>query len=223
MSLTTPYFSHDINAVSDFKVSSMIMEFGVEGYGLYWVVVESMASTKTCSLPLKDNFIKAIASKCLIKQDDLVSFLERCVDEYELFESDGEYIWSNTLRVRMKKSQDNVDRARKAAEARWGNKSKAKKKTKKAPTKKAKKSIDDRKTEFGESLSSFKGTYSNDMLLQFYEYWTECGDNDKHMRFEKQKTWSLKARLKRWSDNNSNFSRPNKQEGNSQNLFNFGN
>jgi len=42
------------------------------------------------------------------------------------------------------------------------------------------------------------------MLNLFYLYWTEHGDNDLKMRFEKEKTFGLKQRLERWNKNNFN-------------------
>ena len=48
------------------------------------------------------------------------------------------------------------------------------------------------------------------MLNSFYLYWTEHGDNDKKMRFEKEKTFGLKQRLERWSKNN--FGKQQKDE-----------
>lgn len=59
-----------------------------------------------------------------------------------------------------------------------------------------------RKEDFAESLKPFLDTYGKEMLNDFYLYWTEHGDNDKKMRFEKEKTFGLKQRLERWSKNN---------------------
>jgi len=42
------------------------------------------------------------------------------------------------------------------------------------------------------------------MLNDFYLYWSEHGDHDKKLRFEKEKTFGLKQRLERWSKNNFN-------------------
>lgn len=62
--------------------------------------------------------------------------------------------------------------------------------------------IENRKKDFTESLKPYLGTYTSEMLNSFYLYWTEHGDNDKKMRFEKEKTFGLKQRLERWSKNN---------------------
>jgi len=66
-------------------------------------------------------------------------------------------------------------------------------------------SIEYRKSKFAHTLIEFNSIYSRDMLKGFYEYWTETNEGDKKFRREMQKTWSLKLRLKKWSDNNNNF------------------
>ena len=40
------------------------------------------------------------------------------------------------------------------------------------------------------------------MLNDFYLYWTEHGDKDKKMRFEKEKSFGLSQRLATWNKNN---------------------
>lgn len=66
------------------------------------------------------------------------------------------------------------------------------------------KSIQERKSDFFKVLSSYSVSYSVKMVNDFFDYWSEHGDKDKKMRFEKEKTWSLEARLKRWSDKDWN-------------------
>jgi len=61
-----------------------------------------------------------------------------------------------------------------------------------------------RKQKFADSLKPFLNTYGKEMLNDFYLYWSEHGDNDKKLRFEKEKTFGLKQRLERWSKNNFN-------------------
>lgn len=63
------------------------------------------------------------------------------------------------------------------------------------------KDINKRKAEFSNSLSKFLGEYSADLLNDFLGYWTEHGENDKKMRFEKETSFSLGTRLARWKIN----------------------
>lgn len=64
-----------------------------------------------------------------------------------------------------------------------------------------KKTLEERKTEFKNSLLKYKQDYSSDMLNNFYSYWTAKGEKDRKMKFEKQKTFDVNLRLKYWLRN----------------------
>jgi len=49
------------------------------------------------------------------------------------------------------------------------------------------------------------------MIRECYEYWTEHGEHDKKMRFEKQSSFNIELRLRRW---NKNVQERNKQKVN---------
>lgn len=73
-----------------------------------------------------------------------------------------------------------------------------------------KKTIEERLSDFRNEVLNYRETYDDELLKQFYEYWSEHNPNAKKMRFEKEKTWDLSKRLKRWSANNFG-NRNNKQ------------
>lgn len=68
------------------------------------------------------------------------------------------------------------------------------------------KTLIERKVEFERKVFRFD-EYSNHMLLQFADYWTEHNERGQKMRFEKQKTWNLSLRLKRWARNDKKWNR----------------
>lgn len=70
---------------------------------------------------------------------------------------------------------------------------------------KGKKNIESRKADFKKSLIPFLDLYSEDLLKNFFEYWTEHGERDKKMKFEKQKSFGIKLRLSTWSKNDKKF------------------
>jgi hypothetical protein len=79
------------------------------------------------------------------------------------------------------------------------------------PIKQNKQSINERKQLFYLSLSKFLNEYSENMINDFFNYWSEHGDNDKKMRFEKQTTFGISQRLKTWQRNEkTNFNNPKK-------------
>ena len=65
-------------------------------------------------------------------------------------------------------------------------------------------SIEERKSKFYASLSLFVDEYPKKMLREFYDYWTEHGDKDKKLRFEKEKTFGIEQRLRTWYNRNPN-------------------
>lgn len=62
-----------------------------------------------------------------------------------------------------------------------------------------------RKQEFAASLQPYLDLYGKDMLNEFYAYWTEHGDNDRKMRFEKEKAFGVERRLINWDKNKNKF------------------
>jgi hypothetical protein len=62
--------------------------------------------------------------------------------------------------------------------------------------------IEERKLKFADALKPFLDEYGRDMLNDFYFYWTEHGENDKKLRFEKEKTFGISQRLRTWYNRN---------------------
>ena len=59
--------------------------------------------------------------------------------------------------------------------------------------------LKDRKQAFASSLTSFVDLYGKEMIRNFYDYWSEHGERDRKMRFEKQTSFNIELRLKRWN------------------------
>ena len=85
--------------------------------------------------------------------------------------------------------------------------------------------IHSRKLTFSQSTKElFNSDFPNDKhhLDDFVDYWTEHGDNDKKMRFEKQKSFSTTRRIKTWIKNNFNNSNNGNKEHNKQTAISIG-
>jgi len=69
--------------------------------------------------------------------------------------------------------------------------------------KKTTKSIIERKTSFASSLSSvcLDKNVSDFIKKKFFDYWSEHGEKDKKMRFEKEKSFDIGLRVERWLNN----------------------
>lgn len=92
-------FRHYTRAVHEIDILCMRAEFGMEGYGLYWTLIEIMATSNGNKIPLDD--INTIAMKEGIDASLLEKFILYCVYTGNLFKTDGDYIW--TERVKLKK------------------------------------------------------------------------------------------------------------------------
>ena len=70
----------------------------------------------------------------------------------------------------------------------------------------ATKTIEQREKEFYSKISEHWKKSHPDMAKEevrnFYEYWTERGDNDRKMRYEKEKTFGISRRMTTWKKNN---------------------
>lgn len=80
--------------------------------------------------------------------------------------------------------------------------------------KKETKTIEDRKQVFLKKCEDVIGqpVCFDQTTIMFFDYWTEIGDNQKKMRFEKEKVFDIKKRLERWKRNQKNFNNGNKQQ-----------
>lgn len=115
------YFSHDSNARHDPKITAMRGVYGSEGYGWYWMLIEMMRDANGYALDMHSKYaFNAYAMQLHTTADRIASFINDCIHEFELFASDGEYFWSESLLKRMELRDERSEKAKKAAEARWG-------------------------------------------------------------------------------------------------------
>lgn len=68
------------------------------------------------------------------------------------------------------------------------------------------KPLEERKKEFTEKLRPYVETIGKDEANRFFHYWTAKGDRDLKMRFEKERTFDMEARLRTWLQNSKKFS-----------------
>jgi Domain of unknown function (DUF4373) len=110
----TYYFSHDYEPTGDPKMQAMIGNYGSCGYGIFWRIVEMLHADKEHKLPLKIYIYEAIAKQMLTDAKQVSTFVDDCVKKFELFLSDGEYIWSNRVIRNIEKRED-ISRVRSLA------------------------------------------------------------------------------------------------------------
>jgi uncharacterized protein YdaU (DUF1376 family) len=86
----TNYFSHDYNASNDYKILLLRSELGMEGYGIYWYIIERLADAGG-KLPKK--IIPVLAMETHTSADKI----EKILNNFELFESDENQFFSERL------------------------------------------------------------------------------------------------------------------------------
>lgn len=116
----TCYFSHDSNARRDPKILALRSVYGMEGYGWYWTIIEMLREQPGFMLSLNTKYaFKAIAMEIQCDEETAAKFVDDCIKELNLFETDGESFWSNSLLRRMEIKEEKSNKARHAANARW--------------------------------------------------------------------------------------------------------
>lgn len=106
------YFSHDANAQDDPKCMVLIDQLGMEGYGIFWALIEKLRAEKGYKLPIST--IPAFAKRWGTSKEKV----ETVVNSYNLFKISNNYFFS----LRLKKSmEEKTESARRSALIRWGN------------------------------------------------------------------------------------------------------
>lgn len=123
MAKKTFYFPHDANARNDEKLLAVRMKYGMEGYGIYFTLIEKLLESTEYTL-LKD--YNTIAFELRVGADKVKSIVE----DFGLFQFTdcGKLFYSESLKSRMDPLEEIRDKRREAgkkgAEKRWETKQK---------------------------------------------------------------------------------------------------
>lgn len=106
------YFSHDANAQDDPKCMLLIDQMGMEGYGIYWALVERLRNEKDFTLPII--ICNALAKRFGTSREKI----ETVVKNYGLFIVKNDHFFSKRLKESMNIKSE---KARLSASYRWGS------------------------------------------------------------------------------------------------------
>ena len=106
------YFSHDANAQDDHKCMKLIDQLGMEGYGIFWALVERLRNENEYKLPVSVCSIYAKRWGTSKEKVDAV------VNNYGLFTVYEDYFFSERL---IRSMDYKSEKGKKAAAVRWGN------------------------------------------------------------------------------------------------------
>lgn len=109
------YFTHDYNARHDSKLESLFLDHGLRGIGAYWCIVEMIYEENGQMRMNCERIAKVL-------RDD-PSFICVVLTKYDLFENDGEFVWSNSIKRRIEERMSRSEKARESANKRWEGRS----------------------------------------------------------------------------------------------------
>lgn len=88
------YFPHDYNARNDEKILELRATYGAEGYGIFWMIVETMAENDNGGI--KASLIGGLSLGYGVAKERLSEIIKTCLMLELLYESDG-YLFSKRL------------------------------------------------------------------------------------------------------------------------------
>jgi hypothetical protein len=109
------YFSHDSNARNDAKCLRLRRVLGMEGYGIFWVLVEMLRESSDYKLPL--SVIPDIAYETRVSEEKILAV----INNFGLFEVEHDDFFSIRLIRSMEKMQLKSNKNRSNALKRWNN------------------------------------------------------------------------------------------------------
>ena len=114
MKKSTFYFSHDYNAANDVKILFLRQKYGMEGYGVYWFLIESLAQSNGI-LPM--NIIPVLAMQMQVQEH----IVKAIINDFDLFVPRETKFISERLLEHLNLRNTLSEKGKKGAIKRWSN------------------------------------------------------------------------------------------------------
>jgi hypothetical protein len=114
----TFYFSHDYHARNDEKILELRLKFGAEGYGVFWMLVETMAENENGGA--KASLMGGLSLGYGVAKDLLLAIINFCL-EIELFYEESGCIFSRRMKKHKDYRQELSKNGKNGAKKRWEN------------------------------------------------------------------------------------------------------
>lgn len=208
MSKDTFYFSHDYNTRTDDKIKKLIRAHGMQGYGIFWAIVEDLYNNANA---LRTDY-EGIAYD--LRVDAMV--VKSIINDFDLFCFENGSFGSSSIEKRIDERNSKSEKARQSAFKRWNKiepdanalPTQSECNTiKESKVKESKvKEIETRKIEFEQLVFENNPLkYDQEMLRAFCNYWTESNKSKTKMRFELEKVFEIGRRLATWKSREKTF------------------
>ena len=109
----TFYFSHDYNVRNDEKIKRLIRKHGMQGYGVFWAIIEDLYNNANALLTDYDGIAYDLRS-----DSEIVASV---INDFDLFVFNGDFFGSNSVQERLDQRNSKSESARKSASYRWEN------------------------------------------------------------------------------------------------------
>jgi hypothetical protein len=110
---TVIYFSHDCQTRSDNKIQELIFRHGMQGYGVFWAIVENLYINAN-AMPQHYNRIAFD-----LRVDE--KLVQSVIEDFDLFQIHDQIISSNSVEKRLQELNIRSEKAKEKANKRWGN------------------------------------------------------------------------------------------------------
>lgn len=197
------YFPHFCNARHDRKIRRLRKELGVEGYGIYFMLLETLREQQDLMYPLED--LDLLAEEFGVSE----AKIQVTVSKYDLFEIDeSQKFFSPKMLVYLEpyfrmKEQRREAGIRSAEKRKLNDRSTTVEQRKEKESKVNEIKEKESKVSFSEMLSPYLLELS-DEYDNFYSYWTEKNNKGKE-RWEMEKFFDIARRIKTWMTNSTKF------------------
>lgn len=94
------YFSHDSSASRDIKMLKLKHQFGWEGIGLFWGIVETLRESTDYKFNSDQSSIELLSTILGVDYTKLNDIINKCI-ELGLLSKDSKHFYSNSLNARM--------------------------------------------------------------------------------------------------------------------------
>ena len=228
------YFPHPVTHGK--KMSYMEKKYGNDGYAVWFKILEELGNTDFHYLNLSDEIqIMFLSDRCLVSEERLLDIIKDLIKlkEFDLnLWNENTILFSNKFiesikDAYLKRTNDCINEnsililldglgVRKLSKSKpkpikskpegGDNTQTTLKETK------VNKTILERKADFKKSLLPFLDEFGKDILNEFFSYWSEHGERDRKMRFEKEKSFGISRRLSTWLKNQKRFEKEKSSE-----------
>jgi hypothetical protein len=185
MGKDTFYFSHDYNARNDEKIKELIFKHGMQGYGIYWSVIEDLYQNSNV---LRGNFAR-ISLELQVDEKIVISVI--C--EFDLFVFNGNNFSSLSVQKRLDERTSKSEKARLSVSKRWSDTNVLRKQYDSNTIKESK--VKEKKLIYTPTIDEvelyFKDNgYTRDSAIKAFHYYQE--NNWKDSRNNQVKNWKQK-------------------------------